>query len=103
MAGCDGSDGSSLLACLLVPSIHRSGEPLGRDQASIAKVREIASRTVKEGSYGLTPALFVRRNGTFQRMQPRGAGRRRPAHSPRAPSARSMRGSGTSHTSTTPT
>ncbi len=39
-----------------------------RDSAAIAKVREIAAKTAKEASYRLTPALFVRRNGKFQRL-----------------------------------
>lgn len=51
-----------------------------RDRASVAKAREIAARMAKEGSYRLTPALFVRRKGKFQVLSPRavGARRRRP-------------------------
>jgi len=40
-----------------------------KNAAGIAKLREIAEEAVSQGSYTLTDALFVYRNGKFQRLK----------------------------------
>jgi uncharacterized protein YtpQ (UPF0354 family) len=40
-----------------------------RNAAGIARLREIAQEVIGEGSYTLTDALFVYRNGKFQRLR----------------------------------
>jgi uncharacterized protein YtpQ (UPF0354 family) len=39
-----------------------------RDRTGVRKVRELATKLVAEGPYGLTDALFVYRNGRFTKF-----------------------------------
>jgi len=41
-----------------------------RNAAGVARLREIAQQIISEGSYTLTDALFVYRDGKFQRLKP---------------------------------